>query len=74
MASSELFFLIIFIATMSEKFSLFVRNVNVLVMKKSILVLLFGVFLLTSCAQYTCPTYSKAPAEEVEKEKTEDRI
>ncbi|MEM7110104.1 MAG: hypothetical protein AAF519_17885 [Bacteroidota bacterium] len=43
-------------------------------MKKSILVLLFGVFLLTSCAQYTCPTYSKVPDDKKEKEQTEDRI
>ncbi len=42
-------------------------------MKRSILVILFGVFLLSSCAQYTCPTYSKAPVDETE-EGTEERI
>lgn len=43
-------------------------------MKKSILVILFGVFVLSSCAQYTCPTYSKAPVEETEEQREEENI
>ena len=43
-------------------------------MKKSILVLFFGAMLLSSCAQYTCPTYSKAPVEDTDEEFSEERI
>lgn len=39
-------------------------------MRKSVLVLFAMALLMSSCATYTCPTYSKAP----EKEKTEQDI
>jgi len=36
-------------------------------MKKSMLVLIVGGFLVSACSSYTCPTYTKAPEKEVKK-------
>lgn len=35
-------------------------------MKKSVLVLIVGVFMMSACSSYTCPTYTKAPVDDVE--------